>query len=135
MIEKNFYKHKQKESNDDGGRKTGIDFSGSKKVSYTEMASTRLMEKIFDRFNVEPIENEKKLTYDKNCILAHEFLVGMICICHMRNALKIEMLFKLYDDHNRNFLESKELYNLLQTIEKLFAKEKATININNDFLF
>ena len=135
MIEKNFYKHKQKESNDDGGRKTEINFSGSKKVSYTEMASVRLMEKIFDRFNVEPIENDKKLTYDKNCIFAHEFLVGMICICQMRNALKIEMLFKLYDDHNRNFLESKDLLNLLQTIEKLFAKEKATININNDFLF
>lgn len=113
MIEKNFYKHR--ESNDDGVNMKES-FNKPKKVAYTEMPSTRLVDKIFDRFNVEPA--------DKNCILAHEFLVAMIIICQITNDIKIKMLFMLYDDHNRNFLESKALLNLMETIEKLFAKEK-----------
>jgi len=41
------------------------------------------------------------------------------------------MLFMLYDDHHRNFLESKALLNLMETIEKLFSKEKQTLDFNN----
>jgi hypothetical protein len=44
------------------------------------------------------------------------------------------MLFQLYDDHNRNFLDSKALLNLMETIEKLFSKEKQTISFKDDSL-
>jgi hypothetical protein len=75
MIEKNFYKHdKEKETGDSR-------YLTAKKVVVTELPSTRLVDKIFDRFNIDPV--------DKNCILAHEFLVAMIVICHITNNVKI----------------------------------------------
>ena len=53
----------------------------------------------------------------------------------MRNEIKIEKLFNLFDDKQRGFLESGEMLSLMKTIEKLFAKEKSDIDFRNYNLF
>ena len=48
---------------------------------------------------------------------------------------KIKLLFELYDDAKKGYLEQVELKNMLLCVEMLFSKEKATIKINNDGLY
>ena len=48
---------------------------------------------------------------------------------------KLELIFEIFDDRKRGYLQHSDLQAMLRCTERLFAIEKSTVKLDNDVLY
>jgi Ca2+-binding EF-hand superfamily protein len=129
MIEKNFVKAGT-ELFEDTSLSRGAAAAGRKverKNALAQTHSASLIDTLFDRFG--------RGSPDKSTVLAHEILVALIVISQMVYDKKIQLIFEIYDEKKRGYLQTNDIQAMLRCTEKLFAIENSTFKFDNDVLY
>jgi Ca2+-binding EF-hand superfamily protein len=87
----------------------------------------------FKPYKIEGFKNDCRIV-EENVMDVLDFLLALNFLARIVYDKKLKLIFEICDDDDDGCMTSEDILNMLQRVERVFAKESARVNLESSVL-